>query len=111
MNPTDNLQGVESSWVQLCPFLGVRPPHPLIAKQDPLGKQVMELYDFFKQENPSDPMGAFTKHYASLAKETGLKETKLQQMTNSINMIQVARNAKTLYNRTKRSLGNVGIKI
>ena len=103
---------VESvGWVQICPYLGVTPPHPLVAKQDSIGKQVMSIYDFFKDENPTDPMGSFTKHYTSLAKETGLKETKLQQMMNSINMIKVARNAKTLYNRTRRNLGRVGIKV
>ena len=101
---------MESEWVKLCPYLGVTPPHPLVAQQDKTAQEVMSIHSFFKENYPDDPFKAFMKHYTNLAK-TPVNESKITQMKNSINMMKILREAKLLKTRTERELRGLGFKV
>ena len=101
---------MEAEWVKLCPYLGVVPPHPLVANQDQTAKDVIEIYDYFKENFPDDPFKGFVKHYTTLAK-TPINENKITQMKNSINLFKVLKQAKLLQRRTEKQLRDSGIKL
>lgn len=102
---------MESEWVKLCPYLGVTPPHPLVAQQDQTAKEVMDIYSFFKERNPTDPFQAFVKHYTALAKKPGMNESKLSQIKNSISLLKIVRESGLLRRRTEKQLRDMGVKL
>lgn len=109
-NPTAPI-GVESEWVRLCPYLQVRAPHPLIADQDRTTKDVREIYDFFKDQDPKDAVGTFLKHYNKLPQIPGVGESKIGQVLMSIRLMKMVKQAKLTEVQTKKTLEKLGISI
>lgn len=103
--------GVESEWVKLCPYLQVRAPHPLVADQDMNTKDVREIYDFFRGEDPKDAVGTFLKHFNRLPQIPGPGESKISQVLMSIRLMKMLRQAKLTEAQTKDTLGKMGIKL
>lgn len=112
MNETPNpTAGIESEWVKLCPYLQVRAPHPLIADQDVNTRDVREIYDFFKEEDPKDTIGTFLKHFNQLSTIPGPGETKIAQVLMSIRLKKMIRQAKLTGKQAEDTLKKLGIKI
>lgn len=101
---------MDAEWVKLCPYLGVTPPHPLVAEQDKTAQEVKSIYEFFKEEHPDDPFKGFVKHFTTLAK-TPTNETKMTQVKNSIGLLKILRESKLLKRRTESQLRGMGIKL
>lgn len=101
---------MESEWVNLCPYLQVRPPHPLVADQDPCARDVKEVYEFFKNEDPQDAMGKFMAHYNQLPTIPGPGESKISQVLRSIRLVKILRQAKFSQKQTLKALEKIGIK-
>lgn len=102
---------VESGWVNMCPYLEVRAPHPLVADQDPTTKDVKEVYEFFKSEDSQDPMGKFLEQYNRLPRIPGPGETKMAQVLRAVRLIKIMRQAKVTEKQTIKTLEKMGIKV
>lgn len=93
---------METEWVKLCPMLQIEPPHPLAGDFDSRTKEVMEIYDFFKEVEPLNPVGAFLEHFNRLPVSPSIHETKIGQVTKSVRLLKLAR-------KTQAELAQMGI--
>lgn len=86
---------IKSEWVKLCPYLELDPPNPLASDFKEKTKDLMKVYEFFKERNPQNFMHDFLKHYTKLPQRTKSGESKIEQVMKSINLIKIAQKLKT----------------
>lgn len=104
-----NNVAVESGWVKLCPYLEVRPPHPMAASQDMNAKDVMEIFDFYKGENSEKPFESFMEHFKRMPVIPRAGETKLSSFLRMIRLLKIARKSGMTPYKTTRFLHKAGI--
>ena len=101
---------IESGWVNLCPYLEVTPAHPLMAKDDPTSKSVMEIYNYCVEVSPNSPVSEFKKLFNRLPAIPKQGETKLSQALKAIKLLRISRDAIATQSNTKKALKYLGIK-
>ena len=99
---------METEWVKVCPYLQVEPPNPRDSDYHEKVKDVMEIYSFFKEENPSDFLKEFLRLYTKLSSVPDLNDTKTSQMLKAVKLLKIARNTrsqlKELHKTTRNSV-------
>lgn len=106
----ENINGVSTEWVKICPFLEVNPPHPLMADVDERARKVQDIYDFFKERNPNGPMEGFKEIYNRLPIIPEAGETKLSQVMRIVNLMKISRDAMGTRRKTQNALKKLGVK-
>lgn len=104
----NELNGVSTEWVKLCPLLEVKPAHPGMADSDEASKSVMEIYDYFKATG--SPMASFKEFYNRLPIIPKNGETKLSQVLKAIRLMKISKDAMDTERNTRKALKHLGIK-
>lgn len=78
------------NWVKLCPYLQFEQPHPLDYDKDIKIKPVVLVYNYFKDKCGDKYLNGFLDHYNKLPSIPRYGQTKLEQVVESINLLNLA---------------------
>jgi len=77
---------MESEWVRIMPFIGKPLPFTAVNSDYPGVSESKEIYEYFSQLNPKNPIDEFKSFYFSLSTLPRMGQTKMDQILEALRL-------------------------